>query len=103
MRFCTICHLITDAGCQDENSPVCQLRFQPTFQAKQDMPFFAPVVSQITWTVCDHANANLAKMLCAPEGSAARSLMLGNWNRVPVGGSKRDIFHLHRVFLCILS
>ena len=49
MRLGVIRHLITHAGRQNEFPPISQFGFQATFQTQQNMPFFTPVIRQVTW------------------------------------------------------
>src|SRR5687767_12420204 len=59
------------------------------------MSFFAPVIGKIAGRIFDHANPNLAKVLCAPDVLATYSRMFGVWNRIPVGDAKGNIGNLH--------
>ena len=95
MGFCMVSHLVTHARLEDKCSAIFQLRVQLAFEAKQDVPLAAPMVSQVACRVFDHANPNMAKMLCAPVSNASFTLVLGSIDAGPIGGTKRNAEHVH--------
>ena len=95
MGFCMVSHLVTHAGLEDKFSAIFQFRVQLTFEAKQDVPLAAPMVSQVACRVFDHANADVAEMLRAPVSCATVSLVLGSVDAGPIGGSEWNARHVH--------
>jgi len=48
-----------------------------TFEAQQDMTFYAPMVGEVARAVFHEANADTAELLRAPEGCSRLPRMLG--------------------------
>ncbi len=94
-RF-SIRNLITLAGSQIEASAVGEGRFEFSFYTKKDMPLGTPMAGGVAGRVFDHADANLAESLRAPEGDAGVSGMLGRRDPSPVGDGQREATHLHK-------
>ncbi len=106
MGFCMVSHLVTHAGLEDKFSAIFQFCMQLTFEAKQDVPLAAPMVRQVACRVFDHANPDVAKMLCAPVSNASCSRVLGSIDAGPIGGTKRNARHIHDIslgFECSIS
>ena len=63
------------------------------------MTFNAPVVCQITRSIFDHANSDLAEVLGAPVGGAALALVFRWVDAGPVRSSEGDAqkFHLQAI------
>jgi len=66
MGFRIVSHLITHARLEDKCAAIFQFRVQFALKAKQYVSLAAPMVSEITLRVFDHANADVAEMLRAP-------------------------------------
>ena len=95
MGFSIVSHLITHARLEDKCAAIFQFRVQFALKAKQYVSLAAPMVSEITLRVFDHANADVAEMLRAPVSCATVSLVLGLVNAGPIGGSERNARHVH--------
>jgi hypothetical protein len=64
-------------------------------EAQQHVPLAAPVVGRVSRRVLDHAHADRAAMLRAPQGDARFARMLGRRDRAPVDRAKGNVVHLH--------
>ena len=95
MGFSIVSHLITHARLEDKCAAIFQFRVQFTLKAKQYVSLAAPMVSEITLRVFDHANADVAEMLRAPVSCATVSLVLGLVDAGPIGGSEWNARHVH--------
>ena len=80
MRLCRISHLITHPRGQNKFAPIGELGVQFTFDAKQDVTFTAPVISCVTRAIFNHADTDLAKLLCAPVRHPRVALMFSYSN-----------------------
>ncbi len=99
MGFCMVRHLVTHARLEDKLAAILQFCVQLTLEAKQDVPLAAPMVCQVASRVFDHANPDIAKMLCAPVSYPTFSLVLGSINAGPIGGTKRNAGYVHDISL----
>lgn len=97
MRGLAIRYLITSAGSEGEAGAVGEGGGEFTVHTKKDVAFGAPVVGGVAGRVFDHADANVGKVLGAPEGDTGVSGMFGGRNLGPVGGREREPGQLHRL------
>ena len=70
MRVRVIGDLVAHAGLEHDDPAVLELRVDLAFEAQHDVPLRAPVVGDVAGRVLDHADADLAELLRAPEGDA---------------------------------
>lgn len=95
MGFCIVSHLVTHARLENKCAAIFEFRVQFTLKAKQYVPLAAPMVSEITLRVFDHANADIAEMLRAPVICATVTLVFGSVYAGPIGGSERNAGYIH--------
>jgi len=76
MWFGIICNLIAHARFKKKLPAIFKLGVQLSFQAQKNVSFHAPVISQLILRILDHADADTAEILGAPEGYACFALML---------------------------
>src|SRR5258706_10396778 len=93
--------LVAHARGQHERATVGELCVQLAFEAQEDVSLRAPVIGAIAGRVIDHAYANGAEILRAPQRLAGLSWMLRGRHTGPVRGSEGNLRHLH-VSLLIL-
>jgi hypothetical protein len=68
---------------------------QLTFEAKQNVPFRAPVIGKIPRGVFDKANPDVTEVPSAPIGRSSFALMLCPLNPRPISGLEWELVHLH--------
>ncbi len=76
MWFGIICNLIAHARFKNKLPAILKLGMQLAIEAQKNVSFHAPVVSQVILRILDHADADTAEILGAPEGYACFALML---------------------------
>jgi hypothetical protein len=97
VQLCITCHLVTHPRFKGEFSPLRQLRMQLTFQAQQDVPFFAPVARQVARGVLNQAHPDVIELLRASIGHACLTRVFRHFDLRPVRRTKWDVFHLHDI------
>ena len=95
MGFRIVGDLITHARHERKAPPVLQIGMELTFDAQENVTLHAPMVGEVARLVLDHAHADASEVLGSPVCAAALALVLGRRDLRPVGGSKRDVGHLH--------
>ena len=66
-----------------------------TLQAKDDVPFATPVISQVSRRALDHADTNASELLCEPVREPAFALVLGLFDVDPVCNTELNACYLH--------
>ncbi|HET6889722.1 MAG TPA: hypothetical protein VFH31_01360 [Pyrinomonadaceae bacterium] len=72
-----------------------------TLQAKEDVPFATPVISQVSGRALDHADTNASELLRAPAREPTFAFVLGLLGLGPVCNTEWNACHLHRYILLV--
>jgi hypothetical protein len=86
--------------CEFATIPKFSLKF--ALQAKENMPFATPVISQVSGRVLDHAYSNASELLSAPVRVSAFTVVLGLLDLRPVYNTERNASHPHRFILLVM-
>ena len=95
MRCCIVGYLITHSRLQNELPPISQFGMQFTFQAKQNVTFSTPMISQVARTILHLTHANIIELLCTPLSYSGFTLMLRRRYFRPYRRVEREVFHIH--------
>jgi hypothetical protein len=90
--------LIAHAWFENELPTVLELGVQLALETQENVPFHAPVVSQVTRRILDHADADAAEVLGTPVGDACLTFMRSSLYGRPVCYSKWNVSYLHYDF-----
>ena len=74
-----------------------------TLQAKDDVPFATPVISQVSRRALDHADTNASELLRAPVREPTFAFVLGWLDLGPVCNFEWNANHLHGYILLVES
>jgi hypothetical protein len=86
--------LIAHAWRDSEFAVIPEFSLQFTLQAKENMPFAAPVISQVSGRVLDHAYSNASELLSAPVRESPFTFVLGLLDLQPVYNTERNASQL---------
>ena len=95
MAWLTIRSLVTLARLQRKPPSIRDLGFQHAFQAKNYVPFRAPVIGLVARRVFHHPHADFGEVLRSPKCRARFAGVFGWRDRAPVGGGESESVHLH--------
>src|SRR5215213_3925747 len=92
-------HHIRHAFMQKEMIAIFKFADKRSFQAMNDMPFFAPMVSHVSFGVFDQTDAKSIELNGLPHGRPCFSRMFRFFNKAPVYCLKRYVGHCKDFFL----
>jgi hypothetical protein len=81
MWFSIIGDLIAHAGFENKLATVFELSVQLAGETEENVSLDAPMVSQVTWRVLDHADADVPKVLGAPVCHACFAFVFNSFDR----------------------
>jgi hypothetical protein len=102
MRLGVVCYLIAHAWRESEYTTIPEFSLQFTLQAKENMPFATPVISQVSGRVLDHAYSNASEVLSAPVRESAFTFVLSLLDLRPVYNTERNSSQTHRYILLVM-
>jgi hypothetical protein len=95
MGFGIVRNLIAHTRLKNKFPAISELKMQLTFQAQQNVPFRAPVISKIPGRIFNQPNPNIREVPRPPISGTGLALVLCPLNSRPVSGLEWELTHLH--------
>jgi hypothetical protein len=99
MRLCIVCDLVTHARFQGKPPAILGFGTKFAFRAQENVTLDTPMIGNVTRRVFHHAYPNASEVSSSPICAPSFALVFRRLELRPVGGSKRDVGHLHEWLL----
>jgi hypothetical protein len=90
MRLSIVCNLITHTGPKREDATVFEFGVEFATNAKQYMALITPVIGFVPGRILNHSDANITKLLGAPQCRSALTFVFRALHLRPIGRTEGD-------------